>query len=161
MPTRSEAAGEHPTADCEYMSESAADEEENEIIVGRWRPPPIQQTIPSNAAAGCNLKWKGEGAPRRWMIQLMVRSYLRYTDRCAEGEDLSTSAEEKQRAEKVNVTEGAAHRLPMHGPPCYEIIGRLRKATVLRYNRRGPSSIPRWSARGSPGLPWLTNWRVR
>ena len=80
LPTRSEAAGEHPTADCEYMSESAADEEENEIIVGRWRPPPIQQTIPSNAAAGCNLKWKGEGAPRRWMIQLMVGSYLRYTD---------------------------------------------------------------------------------
>ena len=83
LPTRSEAAGEHPTADCEYiiyMTESAADEEECEIIVGRWRPPPIQQTIPSNAAAGCNQKWKGEGAPRRWMIQLMVGSYLRYTD---------------------------------------------------------------------------------
>ena len=80
LPTRSEAAGEHPKADGEYMSESLAGEEEYEIIGGRWGPPPVQQTIPSNAAAGCNLKWKGEGAPRRWMIQLMVGSYLRYTD---------------------------------------------------------------------------------
>ena len=92
----------------------------------------------------------------------MVSNYLRYTDRCAEEEDLSTSAEGKKKmAEKANVTERAACRLPMHGPPCYEIIGRLRKATVLRYNRRGPSSTPRWSARGAPRFPWLTDWRVR
>ena len=90
----------------------------------------------------------------------MVGNYLGNTDRSAEEEDLSTSAEEKKGAERKNVTEGAARRLPMHGPPCYEIIGRLRKATVLRYNRRGPSSSPRWSARGSPGFPGLTDWRV-
>ena len=90
----------------------------------------------------------------------MVSTYLCYTDRCAEEEDSSTSAE-KKKAEKENVTEAAACRLPMHGPPCYEIIGRLRKAIVLRYNKRGPSSTPRWSARGAPGFPWLTDRRVR
>ena len=54
LPTRSEAAGEHPKADGEYMSESSADEVECETIGGRWRTPPVQQTIPSNAAARCN-----------------------------------------------------------------------------------------------------------
>ena len=49
-----EAAGEHPKADGEYMSESSADEVECETIGGRWRTPPVQQTIPSNAAARCN-----------------------------------------------------------------------------------------------------------
>ena len=37
---------------------------------------------------------------KKVMIQLMVGNYLRYTDRSAEEEDLSTSVEEKKLREK-------------------------------------------------------------
>ena len=42
-----------------------------------------------------------ERCDKKVMIQLMVGNYLRYTDRSAEKEDLSTSAEEKTAEKKT------------------------------------------------------------
>ena len=41
---------------------------------------------------------------KKVMIQLMVGNYLRYTDRSAEEEDLSTSAEGKKKLRKKKKT---------------------------------------------------------
>ena len=48
-----------------------------------------------------------EHCGKKVMIQLMVGNYLRYTDRSAEEEDLSTSAEEKKKGGKKKRNRGS------------------------------------------------------